>query len=505
MISRRGANRLLLGVLLVALVPRLYHLHRPILDNHSFRQTITAMQSYLYYREGNPLWLPKTVNGRGGSCYLPEFPLYSWLVALCYRVNGVHEEWGRLVGIAFALLAVVYFHRLAAKFFPPATSLLAALLFALCPLFIFYSRCFIRQGGLSIFLAAGMVYEFTELVDRGGTRAWCLTALWSTLALAVNPPGAYVILPMAVYLLSIEGLKGLGRRSLWALAAVVALATAGWFAYHTFVLNHGCLCETFYAPGRTAFRAWFSPAYYVQWIDVRFFSALCRYLVAECLSPLGALFAAAGLFLLFIDGTPGAKLFIAWLAAAFIYSALDSYPFFVVPHEYYALAFVPPIALLFARGLSGAAAIVPARAARTLLVAAVVCASWMSAWGRVLATYYRVNWHLYRFTEEARRMIPEDALVFTCSAGPEVLYYSHRYGWWQYRPGDDTLPASEAVAQIDRLRKEEGLRYVLFTNLHKPYDEVIARYLAGDVLLLRYAPPASPGEFLLYQLGGRSR
>lgn len=499
MIPRRRADWLLIGVLLVALVPRLYHLRRPILDNHSFRQTVTAMQSYLYYREGNPLWVPKTVSGRGGSCYLPEFPIYSWLVALCYRVNGVHEYWGRLVGIAFALLAVVYFHRLAAKYFPRGTSLLAALLFAVCPLFIFYSRCFIRQGGLSLFLCAAMVYEFTELVDRGGARAWCLTALWSALALAVNPPGAYVAVPMAVYLASVRGRGGFGRKSLWALAAAVALAAAAWFAYHTLVLNQGQYSPTFY-PGRASFRAWFSPAYYVQWVDVRFLQALYRYLVAECLAPLGAVFAAAGLVLLFFDGTPGAKLFIAWLAAAFIYSALDSYPFFVVPHEYYALAFAPPIALLFARGLAGAASLVPSRAARAILVAAVVCASWTSAWGRVLATYYPVNWPLYRFVEDARPLIPGDALVFTCFGGPEALYYAHRYGWWQYRPGDDALPASEAVARMERLRKEEGLRYVLFNDLRKPYDEVIARYLAGHELLLRYAPPGSPGEFLLYRL-----
>ncbi|MDD5555822.1 MAG: glycosyltransferase family 39 protein [bacterium] len=502
-VPRSVEKWLLCGVLVAGLLPRLYHLRAPLLDNHSYRQTLTAMQSWLYYVERNSLLLPKTVSGRGGTTNLPEFPLYSYIVALFYHLTGVNEIWGRIVGILFALWAVILFFQLSRKFFPARLSLLSALLFSLCPLFVFYSRCFMRQGGFSMFLAVGMLYWFTEFVDRGDRRSMAWAAAAGALALAVNPPNAYLVIPMAVYLTGRRGPRGFLAPRLWALGGIVAVAVAAWFLYHMHVLNAGQLPKTF-APGVATFRNWSSPAYYVQWVDRRFFGALAVFLGRCSLSPLGVLFAAAGVACLMREKGSGARLFLAWLAAAFLYAAVDSYPFFVVLHEYYFLAFVPPLALMFARGLDACVSLIPrfrgSALCRGAVIALVVGLSLRAAAGEVLARFYPVNWHLWHFLGTVGRSVPEGELLFTDCWGPEVLYYSRRYGWWKGRLGKDGAAGRAAVDRMRRLREREGLRYVAFTDIGGEYDAVVSDFLAGHERIALYESPEIRHTYALYRL-----
>ena len=96
-----SSTRILIGVFLTALAFRLWGVTNPLLDFHAWRQTLTATIAYNYYAEGMDFLSPSPnmLNQLGAF----EFPLYTFIIALLYKVFGFHETIGRLVAIAFSM------------------------------------------------------------------------------------------------------------------------------------------------------------------------------------------------------------------------------------------------------------------------------------------------------------------------------------------------------------------------------------------------------------------
>ncbi|MCI0531795.1 MAG: dolichyl-phosphate-mannose--protein mannosyltransferase, partial [candidate division Zixibacteria bacterium] len=83
-------------LLFVSVAARFYHFGIPILDHQSWRQADSAAMARNFYQEEfNPLY-PR-VDGRGWTSghVESEFPLYSFLVAILYKMFGFHESVGR--------------------------------------------------------------------------------------------------------------------------------------------------------------------------------------------------------------------------------------------------------------------------------------------------------------------------------------------------------------------------------------------------------------------------
>ena len=79
---------------------RLYHVTAPFLDAHAWRQLDTAAMARNFY-EGPFFPLDPRVDWGGRSGYLEaEFPLVPAVIAVLYRLFGLHEILGRLLVIA---------------------------------------------------------------------------------------------------------------------------------------------------------------------------------------------------------------------------------------------------------------------------------------------------------------------------------------------------------------------------------------------------------------------
>ena len=82
---------------------RFFHLTAPFVDAHAWRQLDTAAMARNFY-EGSFLPFDPRVDWGGRYGYLEaECPLIPALIALLYKVTGLHETVGRLVIIAFSL------------------------------------------------------------------------------------------------------------------------------------------------------------------------------------------------------------------------------------------------------------------------------------------------------------------------------------------------------------------------------------------------------------------
>lgn len=150
--------------------------HAPIMQEHSFRQTQTAISAYWLAEGGSFLRYETPV--LGAPWLIPfEFPLYQGLVALVKNAFGIPlEQAGRLVGRLFFYLSL--FPIMGIAFccgFRGKKLLLPATLFLVSPLYLFWSRTFMIEMTATFF---GLAYLASSLYwAKKKTAGWLLSAL----------------------------------------------------------------------------------------------------------------------------------------------------------------------------------------------------------------------------------------------------------------------------------------------------------------------------------------
>ena len=116
-------SRILIGIFFTALAFRLWGVTNPLLDFHGWRQTLTASFAYNFYVNGmnffNPS--PSMIN----SIFHFEFPLYTYFIALLYKVFGFHEIIGRIVAIGFSMGSIWFLYLLGKRYFDEVSALVA--------------------------------------------------------------------------------------------------------------------------------------------------------------------------------------------------------------------------------------------------------------------------------------------------------------------------------------------------------------------------------------------
>ncbi len=183
----------LLAVFLIALAFRLWGVTNPLLDFHSWRQTLTATIAMNFYSGDMNLLHPSTNWVR--EYYEFEFQIYPYLVALLYKVFGFHDLLGRLVSIAFSMGTVGMLYLLGKRYYDPTTGLIAAGTFAILPMSVFYTRTFMPESAM-LFFSVTMLYFFTRWLDNGTWRDFFLASLFTTLTFLIKLPTLYLGAPL---------------------------------------------------------------------------------------------------------------------------------------------------------------------------------------------------------------------------------------------------------------------------------------------------------------------
>ncbi|AET66773.1 PMT family glycosyltransferase, 4-amino-4-deoxy-L-arabinose transferase [Desulfosporosinus orientis DSM 765] len=141
----RGMKRLLLAVILViAIVLRLRGITNPLLDNQAWRQADTA--SMATHMMGHLMDFPRVFipqlnyDGVTPQNVELEFPFLPYLLAWTWTLFGWSDLWGRLWSVGLSLLTVLGIYDLGKNVFSERAGLLAAAIYALMPLSIYYGR-----------------------------------------------------------------------------------------------------------------------------------------------------------------------------------------------------------------------------------------------------------------------------------------------------------------------------------------------------------------------------
>lgn len=212
-----------------------FTVNKPLLDDHSFRQTQTALSVYEMLHGGPKIAYYTPVLGLPWAIPF-EAPVYHWGVAALATLLPL-EASGRIVSALYLLGAVYLGYRVMRRLLPesPLPAQVFALLSLTSPLYVFWGRAFMIETCAVFF---GMVHWYFGLrsFETGSRRDWVLgTAggVLSGLAKATTWPGFVVALGLSC-LLRVMHTRAVSLKRVGLLAVMVAIPLACaliWTAY----------------------------------------------------------------------------------------------------------------------------------------------------------------------------------------------------------------------------------------------------------------------------------
>ena len=455
---------------------RLFHVDAAFLDAHAWRQLDTAAMARNFY-EGSFLPFDARVDWGGRDGYLEaEFPLVPAVIAVLYRVAGLHEVLGRLLILASSLGLIWAVYRLTILLDGrDAAARAAAFLMAVSPMAVFFGRIVIPDTPMIFCLVMSLV-SFLEFARDGSTRSLTLGSVYLTIACLLKLPAVFVGPAIVTGLVQARGWRVFRDTRVWLAGAVPLLITAGWYwhAHEVFTrtgLTMGILgAPTKFYPAYVSPGPW--PSIYSKWStstllsDPEFYRRMFMRFYHLLLLPVGFVGALAGAA---IWRGRGRAVLAVWLVSNVVFFFIAGEVHRV--HEYYQLPFVVIGAVYFGavawplfdgawlrQTLGGG---MKAIVASAIVVTTAGVASFYAS--GVTEAYFAPRGMAEEMLQSGRAIdaatADNDLAVVVDSYGimsPILLYFAHLKGW-SFDPGDVTPQV------IDNLRGL-GARYFVTTQ-----------------------------------------
>ena len=413
---------------------RLINIGQPLFDVTMWRQTETAAIARNFYYNGMNIFYPQVLWGGTTEGYVgeTEFQLYTFVVALLYKIFGVHEYLGRLVSI-FAFCGGAFFlYKLARKYIGAQGAIVALLFYTFNPQIFFYSRSFQPESTM-LFFSITMVYFFSQWIDTERRKDFILMTLCGICAFLVKIPAVCLGLPLLYLCIIKYKWKWFLEWKLWLFAFLTLLPTALWYI-HAMKLNSlsGVSFNSFHL-GSTfgseyiASLEWYKTVFYV-------------YIFGRNLIYVGAVLTIVGFFSAIRK--KDLYLFHFWILCLIIF-------FFISPettghHSYWSMPLTVPssifvgwtIVTCFHRIKNFRIRQLPAFEKYLIIpffILSIILLPIIS-FHKIKAKYkperLQKDMPIYIAGNKVREISPKDALIITAHwGGPELLYYCDRRGW----------------------------------------------------------------------------
>jgi 4-amino-4-deoxy-L-arabinose transferase-like glycosyltransferase len=473
----RDRDRLAL-VLILALgaALRLFHLDAPFLDSHAWRQLDTAAMARNFY-EGSFMPFDPQVDWGGKDGYLEaEFPLVPAVIAVVYRVAGLHETLARLVIVITSLGLIWAVYRLSLALDGRLSAArAAAFLMAISPMAVFFGRIVIPDTPMVFCLVVALT-GFVEYAHTGSRRWLTAGAVCLTMACLLKLPAVFVGPAIVTALVQTRGWRVFRDPRVWVSGVVPLALTAAWYwhAHEIFVrtgLTMGILgAPTKFYPAYVSPGPW--PSIYSKWstsallADPEFYRRMFMRFYHLLLLPVGFIGALLGAL---VWRGRGRAVLAVWLVSNLVFFFIAGEVHRV--HEYYQLPFVVIAAIYF-----GAVAwpvfdgdwlrshlgdgLRPVVLAAVVLTVAGVSSFYASG---VTESHFAPRGMAQEMLQAGQAIdavtADNDLAVVVDSYGimsPILLYFAHLKGW-SFDPGD---MSPEVVDNLRRL----GARYFITTQ-----------------------------------------
>lgn len=196
-------------ILVMALVLRLYKIQNPLADWHSWRQADTAAVARNFAQGDFNLFYPKydDLSSVQSGQYNPEgyrfveFPLYNAIFGAAYKYMPVIpvEVYGRLTTIFFSLIIIGIIYYLTLHEHSRAAAIMASLIYAVFPFFVYYSRVVLPETTAVAFsfIAILLAYLWAHATHKK-TRVYLLglSAVSAAVSILVKPTAIFYLIPI---------------------------------------------------------------------------------------------------------------------------------------------------------------------------------------------------------------------------------------------------------------------------------------------------------------------
>jgi 4-amino-4-deoxy-L-arabinose transferase-like glycosyltransferase len=342
-VSPKTINLVLFIVIVGGIALRLYAIDASILNHHFIRQADTDAIARNFAEEGMNIFYPR-VDWRGASPgYVEsEFPFYSYLVAVLYRLFGEHVEIARALNILFFSLTAGALFDFGRRMFDAPTALLAVLFYAFNPLSALFDHN-VQPDSLLLLASICALNFYWRWCDDGRLVDLCVSALALCIALLIKPLAVYLAAPMLYLSFRRFGWRFLTKPALWFYGAFTLGAPVLWYT-HAYQL--------WIEYGNTLFRAYTDFDQSSLWSKGFPFKIISY---AEILAWRGTFYWAAvgGLLPLFLGAGLALQkknyVLLAWLAAFAVTMVFFAYQNYA--HDYYQWPLVLVASLLMADGV----------------------------------------------------------------------------------------------------------------------------------------------------------
>jgi hypothetical protein len=438
-ISMLNKNSIFVILIMISgFLARLINIKQPLLEMTMWRQCETASIARNFYYDGMNIFYPQVLWGGGTEGYIgeTEFHLYPFVVALLYKVFGVHEYLGRLVSI-FAFAGGAFFlYKLARKYIGAQGALIALLFYTYNPHIFFFSRAFQPESTM-LFFSITLIYFFSQWLDTEKWQYLILMILCGICAFLVKILTVCLGLPLLYLCIAKYRWKFFLEWKLWLFAFLTLFLTSLWYI-HSYKLGslNGLTWDTFHVGTREGgFVGWsfLTSSYFYK-------KVFYVYIFQRHLIYIGAVLTIAGIF--FAIKKKDLYLFHFWFLSQIVL-------YFVAAetsrnHSYYSMPIIIPssifigwiIVTYFDRIKRCKLAQLPNLEKYfiapvfilMLIILPFIC------FHKITAKYKKERLEkdlpIYIAGNKVREISPKDALVITAHwGGPELLYYSDRRGW----------------------------------------------------------------------------
>ncbi len=160
--------------------------NQPILDQHAFRQTQTAISAYWISKNWSFFNYQTPVLGY--PWMIPfELPVYQWIVAIIATLLPINlDQAGRVVSLGFFLLSYIPLKGIVRRINPDRH--LPIFIFAilmLSPIYLFWSRAFLMES-TALFFSLSFVYSVVKYLHRQSLVGFALMTIFAILAACIK-------------------------------------------------------------------------------------------------------------------------------------------------------------------------------------------------------------------------------------------------------------------------------------------------------------------------------
>jgi 4-amino-4-deoxy-L-arabinose transferase-like glycosyltransferase len=320
-----------------AVLLRLIGIDQPILEGAITRQIQTADITYNLFQNGFNFLYPQISLLPEPRYFILEPPIYNTVVAVLYKIFGVHEELGRLVSI-FAFAGTAYFiFIIASKYINKSVAQSAVFVFSFSPLSIIYTRGF-QPDTLALFFLTALVFYVSKWFD-GEEKAFWPALIFGLLTFLSKQTYMFILISFLIMGLLIKGKQILSEKRVYIFTILTAIPSIIW-SFHSRKISE-LFPNNFYA-GNFDFSNWI---YLPTFLNYEFYKTIFLWLSGLILTPIGFTLFLIGLFIK--TKSKGEILLKAWLIGVIIFDLIFHQHAFT--HEYYHLPLLPVASIIIGK------------------------------------------------------------------------------------------------------------------------------------------------------------